>query len=694
MRHAFDVIRRALIVLIGALMGCTAAQAALVAQYTMDEGAGPTCGDTSGNGCNAAMIGSTDWVDGHDAGSPGALSFDGSCYLQAKDSPALNAIAGAFSLTAWIKPEQDSTHDTLVWKSGAFRVWKQNTNLMITIDGVASDGIVVPAALVNDTWQHVTVTFDGRYVRGYLNGVYKRRLNALGTIAYNINPLRIGWYSSTPHFQGIMDNLRLYDHALSSTEILADMNSDAPAAPSPFAIVQSGTVQTAIVTPDGCADAITQAAELLRDTVQRACGMAPGIYSESSKPTGFTGLIYVGNCDAAYNAGIDMDFFSGCNYVIRQVGSDLFLVGNDVDALAGSGTYFAVSEFLSQTLHARWLWPGDTGIYVPTCSDIVISDQDRIVIQQLKDTRIRVGGVLAADEGWNSTTVKAAFLAAQTAWMWNNQMGGSSTTALQYPEGFLDYWDRFGSTQPQYFNRLPDGTRRPDPYYANGSGHVVSMSVAKPALWAQVVDDWIADGANTGASTTPWIDAKANDTWGKCTDPCSLAWDVEPPDFQATYGCTWANRLTAATTAFGDGVNGDFWWFNYLGPMGDRYAKFWLAVQNEAISRGYGDAVVCAYAYQNYRHAPLSMAGQLNDRIFIEIVPRETTGNETFFPLDACQGPGNQGRDRRLARHGSNPVPAAQLHLVRPQFPLLLCRSTWRRNRLRLYARQDHRHGF
>ena len=602
---------------------------AVVARYDLDEGQGPTCGDTSGSGANARCIGNAAWIDGHNSASMGAMSFDGDTYVQAKNSAVINALSSAFSLTAWIKPDLDSTHDTIVWKSGAFRIWKQNSNLMVTLDGIASDLLIIPGTMLNGTWQHVAVTFDGQSVRGYLNGIYKRRLTAVGTIAGNLNPLRLGWYSSTPYLRGALDNVRLYDRALSSTEIAADMTLGTPASPEPFAIVASGSVQTAVVTPDGCDAVITQAAELLRDVVYKASGQMLTIYAESAAPSGYVGLVYVGNCDATTDSGIEMAYFAGCNYVIRQYGSDLFLVGNDEEALTGSGTYFAVAEFLSQTLVARWLWPGDSGLYVPSCSDIIVSDCDQMVIQQLLHTRLRVGGALAGLDGWSSEPVKIAFLAAQGDWMLNNQVGGSSIS-LYYPHGFEDYYDRFSTTHPEYFNRLPDGTHRPDPYF--GTAGNISMSVAQPSLWSQIVDDWIADGADTGGTLTPWINCNENDTWGKCTDPCSLAWDVEPLDFEATYGCTWANRLSAATAAFGDGINGDFWWFDYLGPMGDRYAKFWLAVQNEAISRGYPNATVCGLAYLNSRSAPLNMAGQLNERIIIDLVPRSTVGNETFFP--------------------------------------------------------------
>ena len=69
--------------------------------------------------------------------------------------------------------------------------------------------------------------------------------------------------------------------------------------------------------------------------------------------------------------------------------------------------------------------------------------------------------------------------------------------------------------------------------------------------------------------------------------------------------------MSMVTTAFnaGLGLYNGFYWFEYMGSLSDRYAKFWLAVQQEAESRGYTNATVAGLAYLNYRDAPVSMAG-------------------------------------------------------------------------------------
>ena len=132
--------------LIGMMGRPTEAPGAMVAQYLFDEGGGTAVGDTTGAGNNAIFVGTPTWARGHNAASPQALYFNGAGYVRADDSASLDTITTGFSLSAWIRPTVDSTHDTIVWKPGAFHVWKQNGNLMVTLDGVAgaSDLVIIP----------------------------------------------------------------------------------------------------------------------------------------------------------------------------------------------------------------------------------------------------------------------------------------------------------------------------------------------------------------------------------------------------------------------------------------------------------------------------------------------------------------------------------------------------------------------
>ena len=269
---------------------------------------------------------------------------------------------------------------------------------------------------------------------------------------------------------------------------------------------------------------------------------------------------------------------------------------------------------------------GIRGAYVPGCSEIIISDCDQVVLQAFINTRLRDDSSrLTGLDGWDDPAVREDFFDAQRHWMYCNQVGGASVT-MEYPHGFSDYYDLYGTTHPEYFNLLPNGIRGPDPYY--GGATAIAMCAAQPSLWSQIVDHWIAAGAHG------WINCNENDTWGKCTCPLCMAWDVEPANFQADYGCTWADRLTQATADFYDAK---FEWYKPLGPMADRYCagfirRFWMKRHHAVIPM---PSWTCL-AYKNYRHPPLTLDGQLSKNMVIDIVPRSTGRRDSYFPWTAA----------------------------------------------------------
>ena len=193
---------------------------------------------------------------------------------------------------------------------------------------------------------------------------------------------------------------------------------------------------------------------------------------------------------------------------------------------------------------------------------------------------------------------------------------------MEYGHAFTTYYDTYHTAHPEWFNLLPDGTRITDPYYAGGIWNdLISMSVAEPGLWSQIVDNWLAEGQDG----TPWINGTENDTNGKCTCPGGMAWDVKPDTWTQN---DWDNRYADACAAF---YNAQSDWSEALGPMSDRYCNFWLALQNEAVCRGYPDATVFGLAYVNYKHAPINKDGALNENIIVGYVP------STSFPWTSTE---------------------------------------------------------
>jgi hypothetical protein len=82
------------------------------------------------------------------------------------------------------------------------------------------------ARLAANGWTHLAASYDGATLRLYVNGVQVASRAQTGAIVATTNPLRIGgngvWGE---YFQGRIDEVRIYNRALSQSEIQSDMNT-------------------------------------------------------------------------------------------------------------------------------------------------------------------------------------------------------------------------------------------------------------------------------------------------------------------------------------------------------------------------------------------------------------------------------------------------------------------------------------
>lgn len=375
-------------------------------------------------------------------------------------------------------------------------------------------------------------------------------------------------------------------------------------------IVQGGKAKATIVVPDKPLPIQFYAAQELQYHIERASGVKVPMAKESDKPREGS-IIYVGPCQEAEGHNLHPESLEPNAYLIRCEGDALFLAGKDsegsyIQDATHAGTLFAVYTFLEEQLGVRWLWPGKLGEVVPARADIEIGELNENKKPVFIHARVRFGGEFQGPvDAWASAQDRGQY--AQDVFVWLRRHHFARSVSMDISHSFSGYWARFGVQHPDYFNLLPDGTRRPDPFYANGEGPFVSMNVSNPALWRQVVEQWQAHRT----AFSPYIDASEDDTMGKDTSPQTMAWDVPDPNAPAAF----AERLRKAKAMFNAS---DPNWPKALGPLADRYAHFWLEIQREA-EKVDPNAVVMGLAYDNYVEPPL--ATKLNNRIIIGIVP-------------------------------------------------------------------------
>jgi len=94
---------------------------------------------------------------------------------------------------------------------------------------VVSDTAASGTALPLNIWTHLAFSYDGATLRLYINGVQVGTQALTGPIAASTGSLRIGGNAVWgEYFKGLIDEVRIYNRALSAGEILADMVTPIP----------------------------------------------------------------------------------------------------------------------------------------------------------------------------------------------------------------------------------------------------------------------------------------------------------------------------------------------------------------------------------------------------------------------------------------------------------------------------------
>jgi hypothetical protein len=204
--------------------------AGLVAAYSFNAGSGTTVSDSSGNNNTGTLGSGITWTTQGKNGS--ALVFNGSSLVTVSDTASLNFTAG-MTLEAWVYPTVTlSGWKGVIIKEGTsqfsyFLYANANANNQAGMVNVGGERIVYGgSALAVNTWTHLAATYDGAMLRLYVNGVQIAAQSQSGAIGVFAGPLRIGGNASLgEYFQGRIDEVRVYNRALTQAEIQTDMNT-------------------------------------------------------------------------------------------------------------------------------------------------------------------------------------------------------------------------------------------------------------------------------------------------------------------------------------------------------------------------------------------------------------------------------------------------------------------------------------
>ena len=203
--------------------------AGLVGYWPLDETTGNVALDASGSGNNGTVINATR-VDGE---VRGALSFNGGNSLVDIPNNAILNFDGAITLAAWIKPQATDDMRTII--GHGFTVSPNGQVVLQIVDGRYGVGswngsgigayLPVPAGDIGN-WVHLAGVYTGTTWILYRNGVQvSNNVEPLGSIQVNANwAIGANGGGDSRFFNGLIDEVRVYNRALSESEIVAVAN--------------------------------------------------------------------------------------------------------------------------------------------------------------------------------------------------------------------------------------------------------------------------------------------------------------------------------------------------------------------------------------------------------------------------------------------------------------------------------------
>jgi hypothetical protein len=196
----------------------------LVAYWSFDD---CTAKDVSGNGNNGIIHGAL-CTEGK---VNSAFSFDGiDDYIDCGNSSSLNPTK-SITIEAWIYPkgwgENGMGRIVTKYNSYQFYVYSDGSRLSFyfwNVSNITNQAWSDTNSINLSQWQHVAVTYDGQYVKFYVNGIPAGQITLkAGNLQFTTLNLLIGNRPALDRtFNGTIDEVRIYNRDLTAEEIYSD----------------------------------------------------------------------------------------------------------------------------------------------------------------------------------------------------------------------------------------------------------------------------------------------------------------------------------------------------------------------------------------------------------------------------------------------------------------------------------------
>lgn len=193
-------------------------QSGLLASWSFDENGGTTAND--GAGTHDGTVSGASWTPGI-RGS--ALDFDGvDGQVLVPNGGNFNPTGGAISFSVWFRMEQVGDDGCLIF---------QNVKYILKLDAQGRVGFALYTPVYNDVnmsyeerildtdWHHAAATYDGEEMKLYIDGTLRNTEPNTGNLQTSTSDVYIGKQRTINPFAGIIDEVLVYDRALTAAEV-------------------------------------------------------------------------------------------------------------------------------------------------------------------------------------------------------------------------------------------------------------------------------------------------------------------------------------------------------------------------------------------------------------------------------------------------------------------------------------------
>ncbi len=210
--------------------------ASLIGFWPLDEGSNSVAYDYSGTNATGSWYGSQVGTTGgyYSSGKIGPYTgaFDGtSTYVVNAANNSAFTLTNAVTMVAWVKVNASGTDMKIISKRPSYVLTVYNNNIPETeifIGGSSQDTRSAGGGttLVNGVWYQIAGTYDGSTVKTYVNGVLDRQVSASGIMSSTTYAIDLGKTADgiANYFNGLIDDARVYNRALTAAQIAALYN--------------------------------------------------------------------------------------------------------------------------------------------------------------------------------------------------------------------------------------------------------------------------------------------------------------------------------------------------------------------------------------------------------------------------------------------------------------------------------------